>query len=63
MDDAGGGGAFASSVALQPDGQLIVAGRTTGTPGFAVARLEPDGRFDRTFDGDGKWRADLFATG
>ena len=63
LDDAGGGGAFASSVALQPDGRLIVAGRTTSTTGFAVARLEPDGRLDVTFDGDGKLRADLFATG
>jgi uncharacterized delta-60 repeat protein len=47
-------------VALQPDGKLVVGGRVDDVfPGashrgnFAVARFNPDGSLDPTFDGDG----------
>jgi uncharacterized delta-60 repeat protein len=54
------GGSFddrATAVALQPDGKIVVAGRAQfydADYDFAVARLNPDGSFDTTFDGDGK---------
>jgi uncharacterized delta-60 repeat protein len=47
----------AQAVALQPDGK-IVAGGWVGdsqvTSDFAVARYNPDGSLDASFDGDGK---------
>ena len=49
----------ASSVALQSDGRIVVGGTSTataasGTRGdFAVARFNPSGTFDTTFDTDG----------
>jgi uncharacterized delta-60 repeat protein len=51
---------FTNSVAVQPDGKLLVAG-STGTfinfapvnMDFAVVRLLPDGTPDLSFDGDG----------
>lgn len=47
----------AVGLALQPDGKIVVAG-TTGPTGastdIAVARYNPDGSLDSTFDGDGK---------
>lgn len=44
-----------SDLALQDDGKIILAG-TNGTINndFAVARLNPDGSLDSSFDGDGK---------
>ena len=47
-------GAAASDVVVQPDGRIVVAGRSfsEGGVGFLV-RLEPDGSVDRTFSGDG----------
>ena len=50
-----GGQEHTRAAALQPDGKLIVAGTSTlqGNPAV-VARLDPDGRLDPTFDGDGK---------
>ena len=49
----------ASSVALQADGKIVVAGVTDAGGGtnplnFAVARLTAEGELDTTFDGDGK---------
>lgn len=41
------------SLTLQPDGKIIVAGQFTlanGAPRKAIARLNPDGSFDRSFD-------------
>jgi uncharacterized delta-60 repeat protein len=49
-------GAFerAEDVAIQPDGKIVVVGVTSAGGGdVAVYRLNPDGSFDRTFDGDG----------
>ena len=48
-----------ASVALQPDGRLVVAGTEGcgGEAGFTkllVVRLQPDGRLDGSFDGDGR---------
>jgi uncharacterized delta-60 repeat protein len=42
----------ANSVAIQPDGKIVVAGRTADS--FAVARYNPDGSPDTSFSGDGK---------
>lgn len=57
--------AAATAVARQTDGKLVVAGYT-GTNGmsgfdydFAVARYNPDGSLDTTFDGDGKLTTDF----
>ena len=46
----------AHATALQPDGRIIVAGFSeTGTGRrFAVARYQPDGSLDTSFDDDGK---------
>ncbi len=44
------------AVALQPDGKIIVAGRSrnSGNYEFAVVRYNADGSLDISFDGDGK---------
>jgi uncharacterized delta-60 repeat protein len=54
--DFNGRNDLASSVALQADGKIVVAGRTAGQDGLnsAVARLNTDGTIDTTFAGDGK---------
>jgi len=44
-----------SSIAQQTDGKLVLAGtRADGSGDLAVARLNPDGTRDTSFDGDGK---------
>ena len=46
----------ARSVAIQPDGKIVVAGSTVNDSSrrdFALARYNPDGSLDSTFDGDG----------
>ncbi len=40
------------SVRIQADGKIVAAGSTGGD--FALARFNPDGSLDTTFDGDGK---------
>src|SRR4029079_2637604 len=54
----GGFNDFASDVVLQPDGKILIAGTTFIDSGshsdFAVVRLNSDGSFDTTFDGDGR---------
>jgi uncharacterized delta-60 repeat protein len=45
-----------SSVALQSDGKIVVAGsarQSENTPAFAIVRYNTDGSLDTTFDGDG----------
>jgi uncharacterized delta-60 repeat protein len=43
-----------SSIALMPDGSIIAAGSANGSNSdFAVARYNPDGLLDTTFDSDG----------
>ena len=51
-----GGTDFATAVAIQPDGKVIVAGisNALGSNDFAVARLTASGVLDTTFDGDGR---------
>jgi uncharacterized delta-60 repeat protein len=51
---------YGRSLAIQPDGKIVVVGESyiysnnVGTTDFAVARLNPDGSFDASFDGDGR---------
>jgi uncharacterized delta-60 repeat protein len=55
------GDAYASSLAIQSDGKLVVAG-TDGTNGdnyFAVARYNTDGSPDNTFNGNGQLTTDF----
>ena len=51
-----GGQEHTRAAALQPDGKLVVAGTSTlqGNPSV-VARLNPDGRLDPTFDDGGRF--------
>lgn len=61
--DFGGPGDEAVDVTLQPDGRIVVAGRTdAGGPrdhDLALARLRPTGALDHGFHGDGRVRTDL----
>jgi uncharacterized delta-60 repeat protein len=41
-----------NSVVIQTDGKILAAG--SGPNGFAIARLNTDGSFDNSFDGDGR---------
>jgi uncharacterized delta-60 repeat protein len=52
------------AVAVQPDGKIVVAGHARNglTTDFALARYNPNGTLDTTFDGDGKVTTD-FDTG
>ena len=59
--DFGGRYAVPADVALAPDGKIVVAGSSSPSRGFfpsdqdfAIARLNPDGSLDRSFDLDGK---------
>jgi uncharacterized delta-60 repeat protein len=48
------------SVALQPDGKIVVAGFSrTANDDFALARYNTNGSLDTTFDGDGKLTIDF----
>ena len=47
----------ATSVALQSDGAIVVAGSASATNGdgdFAIARIKKNGSLDKTFSGDGR---------
>jgi uncharacterized delta-60 repeat protein len=49
-------GSAGTSVAVQPDGKIVIAGYayvTASDLDFAVARFNPEGTLDGTFDGDG----------
>jgi uncharacterized delta-60 repeat protein len=56
-------GESAAAVLAQPDGKIVVAGRTgnTVTDNFVVTRLDPDGSLDSSFSGDGAASADFGA--
>lgn len=66
-DFGGGRGDFATSVAIQPNGKIVVAGRRDqhdsflyGDQGqFAVARFNTNGTLDNSFDGDGRLTVDF----
>ncbi len=51
----------ANSVALQPDGKIVAAGRVfvVGTVDFGLTRYKSDGSLDPTFGGGGKVRTDI----
>jgi uncharacterized delta-60 repeat protein len=49
----------ASAVVIQPDGKILVAGSSAG--GLALIRLNSNGTFDNSFDGDGKLTLTSFA--
>jgi uncharacterized delta-60 repeat protein len=55
---------IANSVALQGDGEIVVAGYAYNSSsfGFAVARYNSDGSPDATFDDDGKLSTELART-
>jgi uncharacterized delta-60 repeat protein len=57
------GGRFdeALAVAVDPDGRIVVAGASSDATGadMAVARYQPDGTLDASFDGDGLALVDL----
>jgi uncharacterized delta-60 repeat protein len=56
---------FATSLAIQTDGKIVVAGGasnpTIGNNDIALARYNSDGSLDNTFDTDGKLTTDLFS--
>jgi uncharacterized delta-60 repeat protein len=58
-----GKGDQANAVAVQADGKILVAGFATSASGidsdFALARYNPDGTLDTSFDSDGKVTTDL----
>ncbi|MET9378325.1 calcium-binding protein [Streptomyces sp. NPDC002992] len=58
VTDFGTGGADdGTSVAVQPDGLIVVAGQSAGD--FALARYNPDGTLDTGFGTDGRVTADF----
>jgi uncharacterized delta-60 repeat protein len=59
-----GGVERAAGMALQPDGRIVVVGPTdagggAGPNNFAIARINPNGTLDLTFNGTGKQTTDL----
>src|SRR4051794_20420450 len=70
-DFGGNRGDFANTVAIQPDGKIVVAGRRDnfsivdfGDHGdFAIARFNADGTLDKSFSGDGKQTLDFTGYG
>src|SRR6478735_5377248 len=46
-----------TAIAIQPDGKIVLAGRTNATSGgdfnFLVMRLNTDGTLDKSFNGKG----------
>jgi uncharacterized delta-60 repeat protein len=53
LSPIGSGGDGVNAIALQPDGKIVMAGACNGgvLPKFCLARLNPDGSLDSTFDG------------
>jgi uncharacterized delta-60 repeat protein len=54
-----GMGGFGTSLVIQPDGKIVVAGsatdpNATSNSGFALVRYNTDGTLDSSFDGDGR---------
>lgn len=57
LQNFSGTGALAESMAIQPDGRIVLGGYTWGVAGptdFAAMRFNTDGTLDASFDGDGK---------
>ena len=60
-----GTSSFASGVAVQPDGRIVVVGRAVENANvtrFAVGRLNANGTTDQTFSGDGRLTTDFSGT-
>jgi uncharacterized delta-60 repeat protein len=58
-----GSGDSGNSITIQADGKILVAGSAymnSGKPDFALARYNPDGSLDTSFDSDGKVTTDFF---
>ncbi len=66
VTSAGSSGTGGSAVVIQPDSKIVVAG-TTGLAlnglNFALARYNPDGSLDASFDGDGIVTTDIGGSG
>lgn len=64
-DVSGGGEDIADGVAVQPDGKIVVVGRSmdpvSGGNRFTVVRYNANGSLDSSFDGDGIARTDFGA--
>ena len=57
ITDFGGGNDFVRTVIVQQDGKIVAAGQTSSSTSptqLALARYNPDGSLDTSFDGDGK---------
>jgi uncharacterized delta-60 repeat protein len=63
--DVGGGDDFAENVTLDAQGRIVVVGRATSSTilDMALARYEPGGTLDTSFDGDGMLTADFHGKG
>jgi len=57
----GSGTDVANSVAIQPDGKIVVAGYSNNGSNndFALVRYNTDGSLDTNFDSDGKVTTDI----
>lgn len=63
ITDFGGGNEFLRTVTVQRDGKIMAAGETSSSTSpiaLAIARYNPDGSLDTSFDGDGKLTAGFF---
>ena len=54
VTDLAPGSDWASGVAMQADGKIVIAGGAASGNRFGIARYNPDGSLDATFSGDGK---------
>jgi uncharacterized delta-60 repeat protein len=60
---------FGRTMALAPDGKLVVAGWAvnnttfTGRADYAIARYNPNGTLDTSFNGTGRWTDDISGEG
>jgi uncharacterized delta-60 repeat protein len=61
LTDFNGQKDYGYGMALQADGKIVVVGSSnlTSMPDFAVARYNPDGSLDSTFDSDGRLITDF----
>ena len=65
-DFSGPGGDFAHALAIQSDGKILAAGisdQSAGNGDFALARYNPDGTLDSTFNATGKVLTDFSGSG
>ena len=53
LDDPARQGELLTDLTVLPGGKILAVGNRGGSAGFLVARFRPNGRPDRSFDGDG----------